>query len=549
MATIRSSATSRHLRTLFNVGTVAGLSDSQLVERFLTRNGEAAELAFSALVERHGAMVLRVCRRILSDPNDVHDAFQATFLVLVRRASAIRDRESLASWLHGVALRVATSARSASIQRAVRERGFARPETSREVDLVESNDLHVALHEEVDRLPERFRGPILLCDLQEKTHEQAAEQLGCPVGTVKSRLSRGRDQLRARLIRRGLAPAAVAGYGLAAEVKAGSIAWSAVSRSLVSSTATAAMEFASGGSGLGLFRASAAYLAQGVLKMIHFQVWMRRTVVLGSIALGGMTLGFGGLKGQEPKQVEAKVEGLKTAADDRQTCFLVSFLEMDGLKWREKVADRLDLLEQVDSQTIWTLESIKDAEEIRSLAAVATMSPRVTTFHRATANIKNETSLKYVASIKPIYDGDHGVAFMPKVQELKHGSHVDVSGTIRPEGLLIKAVVKDRHLVGIQTSQIAAHTKDNSQKLTGTIQIPELIKSELSGEWTVPTKGVLVLSLGIHQETSRFGFSKTRERLVMIEPREIILETMNEETKKTAAPVKADLDFVIGRAY
>ena len=547
MATIRSSAASLGLRTLFNVGTVAGLSDSQLVDRFLTRNGEAAELAFSALVERHGAMVLRVCRRVLTDPNDAHDAFQATFLVLVRRASTIRERESLASWLHGVALRVATSARSASIQRAVRERGFARVEMSREGDAAEFHDLQTALHEEVNGLPARFRDPIVLCDLQEITHEQAAEQLGCPVGTVKSRLSRGRDQLRSRLIRRGLAPAAI--IGIASEVQAGSIAWSAVSRSLVSSTAAAAMEFASGGPGLGLFRASAAYLAQGVLKMIRFQVWMRRTVVLGSIALGGMALGFGVLKGQEPNPVEVKAGTFKAADDDRQTSFSVCFIEMDGLKWREKVADRLEVLEQVDSQTVWTVPSNKVAEEIRSMAAVMTLSPKVTTFHRATAFIQAEETLNYVASVKPIHEGD-GVAFFPKVQELKYGGKVDISGTIKPDGILTKAVVKDRHLMGIETSIIKAHPKnDPSHTINGTYQIPQLVKSEISGEWFVPTDGALVMSLGTHTETGRFGFSKIRERLVIIEPRLIDLSAMDEKAKKTDVLIKTDFAFPVGAKY
>ena len=525
------------------MGTVAGLSDSELVERFLNRNGEAAELAFSALVERHGAMVLRVCRRILHDTNDAHDAFQATFLVLVRRASSIRDRQSLASWLHGVALRVATSARSASVQRAVRERRSVRDEETSYNNTHESHEATVALHDEIERLPERFREPIVLCDLQEISHEQAAEKLGCPVGTVKSRLSRGRERLRSRLIRRGLAPAAMAGIGLASEIQAGSIGWSAVSKSLVSSTAGAAMEFASGGLGLGPFRASASYLAQGVLKMMRFQVWMRRTILLGSIGLAAMGMGFGVLKGQEPKPIIPKAEKPKASDDDRQTSFHIAVLEMDGLKWREKVVDRLELLEQVDSQSVWTVGSSKDADEIRNLAAVMTMAPKVTTFHRATATIKAEDTLNYVASVKPIQEGE-GVAFMPKAQELKYGSKVEVTGTIRPEGILTKAVVSDRHLLGIDTSLVKAHPKNNpSQAINGTYQIPQLLKSEISGEWLVPNDGALVISLGTHTETGRFGFSKIRERLVVIEPRFIDLTAMKEEPRKIDDLLKTGLVF------
>ncbi len=96
----------RDLRTLFHVGAVGNLTDGQLVERFLTRHGEAAEAAFEALIDRHGSMVLRVCRTQLGDPHDVEDSFQATFLVFVRKASSIRKRDSLASWFYGVAHKV-----------------------------------------------------------------------------------------------------------------------------------------------------------------------------------------------------------------------------------------------------------------------------------------------------------------------------------------------------------------------------------------------------------------------------------------------------------
>jgi DNA-directed RNA polymerase specialized sigma24 family protein len=108
---------SRYVHTLFNAGTVAGLTDQQLLERFRARSGEAAELAFAALVERHGPMVLRVCRSVLRDPHEAHDAFQATFLVLVRRAGSLWVRESLGPWLHQVAYRVASCARSAGTRR------------------------------------------------------------------------------------------------------------------------------------------------------------------------------------------------------------------------------------------------------------------------------------------------------------------------------------------------------------------------------------------------------------------------------------------------
>ena len=165
-------------------------------------------MAFEALVERHGPMVLRICRTILRDRHDAEDAFQATFLVLARQAASIRSRASVASWLHGVARRVASSARSAASRRREHERKAA--------DLAEPfvaeprwDDLAQVVHEEIDQLPERFRAPIVLCDMEGLTEGQAARRLGRPVGTIRSQVTRGRQRLRCQLIRRGLAPASV----------------------------------------------------------------------------------------------------------------------------------------------------------------------------------------------------------------------------------------------------------------------------------------------------------------------------------------------------
>jgi RNA polymerase sigma-70 factor (ECF subfamily) len=196
----------RHIDTLLNVGAVGGLTDAQLLERFTTRRDEAAELAFAGLVERHGPMVLRVCRAILRDPCDAEDAFQATFLVLVRKARGLWVRQSLGPWLHWVALRTASCARSAKARRRRLDRRVA----SSSADLAAGeilDDLAEVLHEEVGRLPERYRAAVVLCLLEGLTPEQAARHLGWPVGTVHSRLARGRERLRDRLTRRGITPA------------------------------------------------------------------------------------------------------------------------------------------------------------------------------------------------------------------------------------------------------------------------------------------------------------------------------------------------------
>jgi RNA polymerase sigma factor (sigma-70 family) len=202
----QKKAGSQYVRVLFNDGTIGSLTDGQLLERFTARGSETAEIAFATLVERHGPMVLRVCRSVLRDPHEAHDAFQATFLVLVRRAGSLWVRDSLGPWLHQVAYRTAMCARAAATRRRRHElhaAELAGPTSSEE----DRDDLGVVLHDEVNRLPGRCRAVVVLCYFDGLSPEQAARQLGCPVGTVQSRLARGRERLRSRLTRRGLAPA------------------------------------------------------------------------------------------------------------------------------------------------------------------------------------------------------------------------------------------------------------------------------------------------------------------------------------------------------
>ena len=195
----------RHLRMLFEVGATGTLTDGQLLGRFAARDGEAAELAFAALVERHGPMVLRVARAVLRDEHGAQDATQATFLILARKARSLWVRDSLGPWLHAVALRVAAQSRSAEIRRRRHERRAAAPESSLPPDR-DRADLLRAIHEEIGRLPEPYRAAVVTCHLEGLTQHEAARRLGWPVGTLQSRLDRGRRRLRDRLGRRGLAP-------------------------------------------------------------------------------------------------------------------------------------------------------------------------------------------------------------------------------------------------------------------------------------------------------------------------------------------------------
>jgi RNA polymerase sigma factor (sigma-70 family) len=199
----RRPALRNPLGLILRAGTFAGASDRELVERFLSRRGEFAEAAFEALVLRHGPTVLAVCRRLLSDPNDADDAFQATFLVLARKAASVRNSESLGTWLSAVARRVANHSRLAAHRRSAVERSAAA--TSAKFAPAQHN---WEIWDEVERLPRTLQAAVLLCYLEGLTHEQAAARLNWPVGTVRSRLARARAQLRGRLRRAGFSESA-----------------------------------------------------------------------------------------------------------------------------------------------------------------------------------------------------------------------------------------------------------------------------------------------------------------------------------------------------
>jgi RNA polymerase sigma factor (sigma-70 family) len=223
-----------HLRQ--TAGGVSGdePSDSHLLQRFVA---DQDEVAIETLVRRHGPMVLRVCQRILQQTAEAEDAFQATFIILVRKAGTIVRRESVGGWLYQVAYRTALKARSRSARRLVHERPVAEFPTEADRGWEADSDacrwdLRSVLDEELNRLPEKYRSPLVLCYLEGKTNQEAARQLGWSMGTVAGRLSRARDVLRSRLARRGLVVSGAAFGSLLAEQSAPA----AVSSSLIAAT-------------------------------------------------------------------------------------------------------------------------------------------------------------------------------------------------------------------------------------------------------------------------------------------------------------------------
>ncbi len=187
-------------------GAAAAPLDAQLLARFAASRDEAA---FALLVERHGPLVLGVCRRVLGCLQDAEDAFQATFLVLARKAGSIRDPHLLGNWLYGVASRIARKARAGVSKRQMHEKQLPLVPSLQAAPAVLDEGLSPALDEELSRLPEKYRAAVVLCYLEGKTNEEAARLLRWPTGTVKGRLARARDLLRERLVRRGLHASAV----------------------------------------------------------------------------------------------------------------------------------------------------------------------------------------------------------------------------------------------------------------------------------------------------------------------------------------------------
>ncbi len=274
---------------LFDAGTVTGLTDGQLLERFADRGGETSEPAFATLIERHAPMVLRVCRAILQHEHEAEDAFQATFLVLVRKADSLWVRDSLGPWLYRVAYRTAVRARIVSGRRKAAERQVAALASDRFSGGGRS-DPGPVLYEEIDQLPDRYRIPVVLCDLEGRTYEEAARHVGCLVGTLKSRLARGRQRLRERLARRGLIPAGALGTLLFSDA-----ALATVPTALAELTARSAIRFATGAFlTVGAVPLSATMLAQGILRgMIMTRLrWIGTILAAATLATGAGVLTF-----------------------------------------------------------------------------------------------------------------------------------------------------------------------------------------------------------------------------------------------------------------
>jgi RNA polymerase sigma factor (sigma-70 family) len=311
MAGPHDGAVRQQVRLLYEGGSVSGLTDWQLLRRYASRRDESA---FAALVARHGSMVLGVCRRVLHSPEDVDDAFQATFLVLARKAPVLRERGALGAWVYHVARRVATRARADTARRRARERP-ADP-----ADVIElavhrhgpEPDLGPLLDAELGRLPESYRAAVVLCDLEGLTHDQAARELGWPIGTVKGRLARARERLRGRLTRRGLTLSVAMLVATCERSATAAVSESAAKAALQAGTGELA--------GRAAVSAVASALAEGAVWSMNMNTLTKfaaTAAVLGAVATGSGALAWqgegGSGKGEQRQTANSAAPAAKAA--------------------------------------------------------------------------------------------------------------------------------------------------------------------------------------------------------------------------------------------
>jgi RNA polymerase sigma factor (sigma-70 family) len=328
----------RHIRRIALTEAITPPEDAQLLERFLTQHDETA---FETLLHRHGPMVLGVCRRLLTDPNDIDDAFQATFLVLIRKAHTLGRRERLANWLYGVAHRTALKARSQAAVRRAKERQVAAMSATDPDQEVLWRDMRPILDDEVRRLPEKYRIPVVLCYLEGKSFDEAARELGWPAGTVSGRLARARDLLRKRLTRRGVTlTAALVGVLLAEKPSP------ALPPAMLAATLKAARILAANPAATEALSPSATALMEGV---IHAMYLSKVKTIAGIMLAAGLLIGTGaGVLAYQQSLIKPPAKGkvLKAAALPRDT-------DPADAKVKELMKERLETAEaEVEARTM-----------------------------------------------------------------------------------------------------------------------------------------------------------------------------------------------------
>jgi RNA polymerase sigma factor (sigma-70 family) len=424
-----------------------GVSDSRLLADFVERRDEAA---FAALVHRHGALVLNVCLRTLGDATDAEDAFQATFLVLARKAASIRKGDSLSSWLHGVAYRVARKLRA---DRARRQRGAGPLVETLQADTtaeVTWREVRCVLDEELAGLPAAYRSPLVMCYLEGRTQDEAARELGWTLGTLRGRLERGRERLRNRLVRRGLTlSAAVLGASLL-----NARACEAATAALEVSAVRAALSSLSGAPGVSV---SVAALADGVLKTVFVsKLRAAALVLLGVSVLGGgemVTFRAGSAAFRASAAEEAP------APDDKAVRELIKQLGHDDFEKHEAAQQRLvEIGEPALEMLRQAARDSRDAE-ISRRAAKAVREIEKSLFGEVRRYVGHTgVDLPWVGRVALTPDGKHAVSAgfdAVRIWDLESGKQVRAFGETKGSYWSL-AVSKDgRRAIAGNSDQVA----------------------------------------------------------------------------------------------
>jgi RNA polymerase sigma factor (sigma-70 family) len=395
------------------------LTDAELLGAFVARGDEAS---FEVLVWRHGGMVLRLCQRVLRDSHEAEDAFQATFLVFARKAGAIGKGEAVGGWLHRVACRVALRVRGRAVKRGTAAEladDLAAPEAA---DELLWRDLRPVLDEEIERLPEKFRAAVVLCYLQGHTTEEAAEQLGCPKGTVQSRLARGRERLQSRLARRGLALSA----GWAVLVMSRSAG--AAPPGLVCATLEAALAFAAGEAAAGLVPASVAALTEGVLHAMFLTKLKVATAALLALAVLGMGTGLFAHRSLAARPAPDEPAAARAAARPAEAAARAAEKPADKAEPAEVAGTVVAVAEDGKSFTL-ELRS-RSREEGAKKVEVRLADKTAVTYHHVSAKGARPT-VGYFAQVRLSAGGKGeaaGVAFHGSEDALRRGP--DVTGRV-----------------------------------------------------------------------------------------------------------------------
>jgi RNA polymerase sigma factor (sigma-70 family) len=395
----------RHLRRLVETQATHELTDGQLLRGFAVSRDEGA---FAALLQRHAPLVWRVCRHVLGHEHDAEDAFQATFLVLARRAAAIRKREAVASWLHGVAYRIAVRARCQAAKRLAQERRSALPETESPSAGPAVRELQALLDEELQRLAEKYRAPFVLCCLEGWSRAEAAAELGWPVGTVSSRIAQARRRLQQRLTRRGVTLSAT----LTAGMLWNQTASAAAPAPLIQSTVKAALRVAAGQAVPTVVTPAVAVLLEGGFPwMSGAKLKIALALLLTAGFIGSFSLAVGPPSGEQapPAARQPKPEDRKPLADRQGDPLPAGALTRLGtLRWRAR----------------GEVAALAVAPDGKTVAAAA--YGKLSLFDAATG--------KLTKSLRPPDSFLRRIAFSPDGTRLAGGCTVEAAG--RPKGVV-----------------------------------------------------------------------------------------------------------------